>query len=78
MKGYVKKFQQKANVPSNLVGRGQYGHVIMDIEPLPRGGGFVFETQIKGGTVPSTYFPAIEMGIREALTEGPSGQEACF
>jgi len=52
-------------------GRGQYGHVIMDIEPLERGGGFVFDTQIKGGTVPSVYFPGIEQGVREALSEGP-------
>ncbi|HNX77297.1 MAG TPA: elongation factor G [Candidatus Rifleibacterium sp.] len=52
-------------------GRGQYGHVIMDIEPLPRGGGFVFETNVKGGTVPSTFFPAVEQGVRDALTQGP-------
>ncbi|GAB1354033.1 elongation factor G [Erysipelotrichia bacterium] len=52
-------------------GRGQYGHVIMEIEPLPRGGGFIFETNVKGGTVPSTFFPAVEQGVRAALTEGP-------
>ncbi len=52
-------------------GRGQYGHVIMNIEPLPRGSGIIFETQVKGGTVPSEYFPAIKMGVRESLTEGP-------
>lgn len=52
-------------------GRGQYGHVIMNIEPLPRGSGIIFETSVKGGTVPSEYFPAIEMGVRESLTEGP-------
>ncbi|MFZ5951286.1 MAG: elongation factor G [Candidatus Rifleibacteriota bacterium] len=52
-------------------GRGQYGHVIMDIEPLPRGSGFVFETNVKGGTVPSTFFPAVEQGVKEALVEGP-------
>ncbi|PKL42256.1 MAG: elongation factor G [Candidatus Riflebacteria bacterium HGW-Riflebacteria-1] len=52
-------------------GRGQYGHVVMDIEPLERGGGFVFETKIKGGTIPSVYFPGIETGVRDALTEGP-------
>jgi len=52
-------------------GRGQYGHVIMEIEPLPRGGGFIFETNVKGGTVPSTFFPAVEQGVRAALSEGP-------
>ncbi|PKL47002.1 MAG: elongation factor G [Candidatus Riflebacteria bacterium HGW-Riflebacteria-2] len=51
-------------------GRGQYGHVIMDIEPLERGGGLIFDTQIKGGTIPSVYFPGIEQGVREALREG--------
>ncbi|NCB38565.1 MAG: elongation factor G [Erysipelotrichia bacterium] len=52
-------------------GRGQYGHVVMDIEPMPRGSGIIFETNVKGGTVPSTFFPAVEMGVREALNEGP-------
>lgn len=52
-------------------GRGQYGHVIMNIEPLERGSGFIFETSVKGGTVPSEYFPAVEMGIRESLAKGP-------
>jgi len=52
-------------------GRGQYGHVIMNIEPLERGSGFIFETSVKGGTVPSEYFPAVEMGVRESLSRGP-------
>jgi elongation factor G len=52
-------------------GRGQYGHVIMEIEPLPAGSGFVFATDVKGGTVPSSYFPAVEQGVRDALQEGP-------
>jgi elongation factor G len=52
-------------------GRGQYGHVIMEIQPMPVGTGFLFDTNVKGGTVPSTYFPAIEQGVRDALQEGP-------
>lgn len=52
-------------------GRGQYGHVIMDIEPMPRGTGILFETNVKGGTVPATFFPAIEQGVKEALHQGP-------
>lgn len=52
-------------------GRGQYGHVVMTIEPLERGSGFVFETKVKGGTVPSEYFPAVEHGVRDSLKEGP-------
>ena len=52
-------------------GLGQYGHVIMEIQPMPVGTGFLFDTNVKGGTVPSTYFPAIEQGVRDALQEGP-------
>lgn len=57
-------------------GRGQYGHVIMDIEPMPRGTGILFETNVKGGTVPSTFFPAIEQGVKEALQQGPLAKKA--
>ncbi|MBU1105678.1 MAG: elongation factor G [Candidatus Riflebacteria bacterium] len=52
-------------------GRGQYGHVVMDIEPLERGGGLIFDTKIKGGTIPSVYFPGVETGVRDSLKEGP-------
>jgi elongation factor G len=51
-------------------GRGQYGHAIVDFEPLPRGGGFVFEDKIKGGAVPREFIKPIEQGIREALDNG--------
>ncbi len=51
-------------------GRGQYGHAIVDFEPLPRGEGFVFENKIKGGAVPREFVPPIEAGIREALDNG--------
>ena len=51
-------------------GRGQYGHVVLDIEPLERGSGFVFENKIVGGVVPKEYVPAIEKGIVEALAGG--------
>ncbi|MHB8422110.1 MAG: elongation factor G [Leptospirales bacterium] len=51
-------------------GRGQYGHVVLDIEPLERGAGFVFENKIVGGVVPKEYVPAIEKGIVEALSGG--------
>ncbi|MHB1606708.1 MAG: elongation factor G [Leptospirales bacterium] len=51
-------------------GRGQYGHVVLDIEPLERGAGFVFENKIVGGVVPKEYVPAIEKGIVEALAGG--------
>lgn len=51
-------------------GRGQYGHVYLEIEPLPRGEGFVFEDRIVGGVVPRQYIPAVEKGVVEAMEEG--------
>ncbi|MDW8153582.1 MAG: elongation factor G [Armatimonadota bacterium] len=51
-------------------GRGQYGHVILDIEPLPRGGGFEFVDRTTGGVVPKEFHKAIEQGIREAMETG--------
>jgi elongation factor G len=51
-------------------GRGQYGHVLMDIEPADRGAGFVFENDIVGGVIPKEFIPAIEKGVREAMERG--------
>ncbi|MBX6753572.1 MAG: elongation factor G [Thermorudis peleae] len=51
-------------------GRGQYGHVWLELEPLPRGSGFVFEDRIVGGVVPKEFIPAVEAGIREAMETG--------
>ena len=51
-------------------GRGQYGHVVLKIEPLPPGGGFAFVDAIKGGVVPREYIPAVEKGIRDTLPSG--------
>jgi len=51
-------------------GRGQYGVVELEIEPLERGAGFVFENKIVGGAVPKEYIPAVEAGAREALQSG--------
>ena len=51
-------------------GRGQYGDTWIKIEPLPRSKGFEFVDQIVGGAIPRNYIPAVEKGIREAMTEG--------
>jgi elongation factor G len=51
-------------------GAGQFGEVFLKIEPLPRGGGFEFLDQVKGGTIPNQFIPAVEKGVREALTLG--------
>jgi elongation factor G len=51
-------------------GRGQYGHVVLEIEPMERGGGFVFENKTVGGNIPKEFIPAVEAGVKEALTSG--------
>jgi len=51
-------------------GRGQYGHVWLEIEPLDRGSGFIFEDKVVGGTVPREYIPAVQTGVREAMESG--------
>ena len=51
-------------------GRGQYGEVYLRMEPLERGGGFEFVSEIVGGSIPSQYVPAVEKGIREILAKG--------
>jgi elongation factor G len=52
-------------------GRGQYGHVILELAPAGAGEGFEFETRVSGGAVPREYFGAVEAGIREAMDSGP-------
>ena len=51
-------------------GRGQYGHVVISLEPGERGSGIVFENKIVGGSIPKEYIPAVEKGIKEAAESG--------
>jgi elongation factor G len=51
-------------------GKGQYGHAVITLEPLPRGGGFEFESKIVGGSVPREFWKPTEEGIRDALAGG--------
>jgi len=51
-------------------GRGQYGHVVLQLEPLSRNSGFVFEDKVTGGRIPREFIPAVEKGLREALSTG--------
>lgn len=51
-------------------GRGQYGHAILELEPLEKGKGFEFEDAIRGGAIPREYISAVEKGVRESLDSG--------
>ncbi|GAB6066477.1 elongation factor G [Aquifex pyrophilus] len=51
-------------------GRGQYGHAIIEIEPLPRGKGFEFIDDIHGGVIPKEFIPSVEKGVKEAMQNG--------
>ena len=55
-------------------GHGQYGHVLLELEPLPRGSGSEFAEKIVGGSVPKNYIPAVEKGVSEAIHEGVLAQ----
>ena len=52
-------------------GHGQYGHVIIEMEPRERGEGVLFENKIKGGAIPTEYISSVEDGVRKALNNGP-------
>ena len=54
-------------------GRGQYGHVVLEMEPLPEGKGYVFEDKIVGGAIPREYITAVQKGLDDALSNGVLG-----
>ncbi len=54
-------------------GHGQYGHVLIRLEPLETGSGFQFGTEVVGGNVPKEYIPAVEKGVQKAMNEGTDG-----
>jgi elongation factor G len=54
-------------------GHGQFGDVMIEVRPLPRGEGFAFQDQITGGVVPRQYIPSVETGVRDAIKRGPLG-----
>jgi elongation factor G len=53
-------------------GRGQFGDCQIEIEPLPPGGGFQFVDQIRGGSIPSQFIPAVQKGVLDAMSSGPA------
>ncbi|MCG0238209.1 MAG: elongation factor G [Firmicutes bacterium] len=67
---FKKKVQAEGKFIRQTGGRGQYGHVWIEFEPLERGSGIVFENKIVGGVVPKEYIPAVEAGLREAAERG--------
>ncbi len=71
---YRETIQQGTKVEGRWVrqtgGKGQFGHVWLELQPLERGEGIVFENKTVGGTVPREYVPAVEQGIREAAATG--------
>jgi elongation factor G len=68
-----KSVTQRGRHKKQSGGHGQYGDVVLEIKPMPRGAGFSFEDKITGGVVPRNYIPSVEEGIIDALTHGPLG-----
>ncbi|MDX8433179.1 elongation factor G [Mesorhizobium abyssinicae] len=68
-----KSAQQRGRHKKQSGGHGQFGDVVVEIKPLPRGSGFQFTDTITGGVVPKTYIQSVETGIRDYLKSGPLG-----
>lgn len=65
------KTQAQGKYKKQTGGHGQYGDCWLEISPLPRGHGFVFESRVVGGAIPRNFIPAVEKGVVEAMHEGP-------
>lgn len=64
---------QRARHKKQSGGHGQFADVTIEVKPLPRGSGFVFQSKVVGGAVPKQWIPAVETGVRDGLTKGPMG-----
>ncbi|NEO83287.1 MAG: elongation factor G [Spirulina sp. SIO3F2] len=71
---YRETIQQASQADTKFVrqsgGKGQYGHVVLELEPGESGSGFVFESKVVGGSIPKEYIPAVEQGVKEACDSG--------
>ena len=67
----TRKIEDEGKFIRQSGGHGQYGHVVLEAEPMPKGSGIEFEDLIKGGAIPREYIPAVEKGIHDALSSGP-------
>ncbi|MHA6641754.1 elongation factor G [Mesorhizobium sp. A623] len=68
-----KTVQQRGRHKKQSGGHGQFGDVVVEIKPLPRGSGFEFTDTITGGAVPKTYIQSVETGVRDYMKSGPLG-----
>ncbi|PKN00667.1 MAG: elongation factor G [Elusimicrobia bacterium HGW-Elusimicrobia-1] len=68
--GLKKKVSQEGKYIKQSGGRGQYGHVVLELEPLERMKGFEFVDKIRGGSIPKEYIPGVEKGLKEAIETG--------
>jgi len=69
----AKAATQRARHKKQSGGHGQFADVTIEVRPLPRGSGFVFQSKVVGGAVPRQWIPAVETGVRDGLAKGPLG-----